>query len=96
MPKRSLRLVVVLAALAFTRPAAADLTAPLVAPIPVAVVDSMSGEANGVLVAARSAYEKAWAEREAGKATAAVKTADDAIRQIAPLLSGGVDASTRR
>lgn len=96
MANRSLRLVVVLSALALTRPAIADLTAPLVAPLPVAVADSMSGEAGGVLVASRAAYEKAWAEREAGKLTAAVKTADDAIRQIAPLLSGGVDATTRR
>jgi membrane-bound lytic murein transglycosylase D len=88
--------VAVLVALAISRPAGADLTAPLVAPIPVAVVDSMGAAANGVLASSRGAYERAWAEREAGDQASALKTADEAIRQIAPLLSGGVDASTRR
>ena len=57
LANRSLRLVVVLAALALTRPATADLTAPLVAPLPVAVatVDSLRGVATGVRGAARRA-----------------------------------------
>ncbi len=96
MPNRSLKPVVVLAALALCGPAGADLTAPLVAPIPVAVVDSLGAVASGVLTSSRAAYERAWTERESGHQLAAIKIADDAIRQIAPLLSGGVDASTRR
>jgi peptidoglycan lytic transglycosylase D len=94
--RRSLTLAVALTALGIPRLAVADLTAPLVAPIPILVADSASSAALGVLYASRSAYEAAWREREAGAHAAAIRTADEAIRQIAPLLAGGVDASTRR
>jgi peptidoglycan lytic transglycosylase D len=83
-----------MSALGLSRVASADLTAPLVAPIPIAAVDSASSVT--MITGARDAYQTAWAQREAGNYEAAIRTADDQIRAIAPLLAGGVDASTRR
>jgi len=91
---RSLIVVVALSALGLPRAASADLTAPLVAPIPMAAVDSASSATQ--IIEARAAYQTAWAQREAGDYEAAVRTADEEIREIAPLLAGGVDATTRR
>ena len=91
---RSLILVAALSAIGLPRAASADLTAPLVAPIPIAAVDSASSAT--MVTEARAAYQTAWAQREAGNYDAAIRTADDEIRDIAPLLAGGVDASTRR
>ena len=56
---RHLILVVALSALGFTRPAGADLTAPLVAPIPIAMSDSASSATMVVVIGARAAYETA-------------------------------------
>ena len=94
MLRRRLILVAALSALGLPRAASADLTAPLVAPIPIAAVDSASSAA--MIIEARAAYQTAWAQREAGDHEAAIRTADGEIREIAPLLAGGVDASTRR
>jgi membrane-bound lytic murein transglycosylase D len=93
---RHLTLVAALILLGAARPAAADLTAPLVAPIPIAAMDSAASGRMAQVTAARAAYETAWAQRQAGEHASAIRTAEDALGEIAPALASPLDAATRR
>src|SRR5262245_24454128 len=87
--RRSSIIVAALLGLGLSRPASADLTAPLVAPVLAAAMDSANAADMATVIAARAAYEKAWAQREAGDNAGAYRTADEQIREIAPQLAGG-------
>ena len=76
-------------------PANAELTMPLVAPIPV-TVDSSAATAMRVVTDARAAYQTAWDQREAGNRAGALRTAEAALATVEPMLAGNLDASTRR
>jgi membrane-bound lytic murein transglycosylase D len=82
-------------ALCTCREARAELTMPLVAPIPV-TVDSSSAAAMQVVTDAREAYQMAWDQREAGNRAGALRTTEQTLTAIAPVLERNLDASTRR
>ncbi len=96
MIRRLLPLVAVALCLGAPRPAGAELAATLVAPLPVAVADSAAAARMGQVVAAREAYQMAWAQRQAGEHAGAARTAETALGAIETALAGDLDATTRR
>src|SRR5262245_32526360 len=93
--RRFLTLLVAWVALCTCREARAELTMPLVAPIPV-TVDSSSAAAMQVVTDAREAYQLAWDQREAGNRAGALRTTEETVAALAPVLAGTLDARTRR
>ncbi len=73
---------------ALADPAPLDLTA--------ATGDSAKASPPAAVVSARSAYETAWALREAGDYAIAVSTAEQGLATIDEALSTDLDATTRR
>ncbi|MEK7329473.1 MAG: lytic transglycosylase domain-containing protein, partial [Candidatus Eisenbacteria bacterium] len=96
MPLRRLTLVLAVTALVGLTPAGAEPRLPLVSPVSPVADDSLAAPTVDRLAAARSAYQAAWAQREAGDPSAAVPTAEGALQDIARALGGDLDASTRR
>ncbi|MEK7823853.1 MAG: LysM peptidoglycan-binding domain-containing protein [Candidatus Eisenbacteria bacterium] len=96
MPLRRLTLVLAVTALVGLTPAGAEPRLPLVSPVSPVADDSLAAPTVDRLAAARSAYQAAWAQREAGDPAAAVPTAEGALQDIARALGGDLDASTRR
>jgi membrane-bound lytic murein transglycosylase D len=95
MRHRQALLVVALLLFGAAVPAGADLTLPLVAPVPVPG-DSLPGSRMDVVTNARAAYQTAWDRREAHDQAGAVKTADAALEAIQKALDGELDATSRR
>src|SRR5262245_51880689 len=93
--RRSLTLLAALVALGACREARAELTMPLVAPIPV-TVDSSAAAAMQVITDARAAYQMAWDQREAGNRAGSLRTTREALASLKPLEKASLDASTRR
>jgi len=93
--RRHLTLLAALLVLGSARAATAELTMPLVAPIPV-TVDSTAAAAMQVVTDARAAYQMAWDQREAGNRSGSLKTVEAAIATVERLLDTSLDASTRR
>jgi len=58
--------------------------------------ESAAAQAPGPIGAARSAYQAAWALRQAGDFAAALGTADQALAAIAEVMDQDPDATTRR
>jgi peptidoglycan lytic transglycosylase D len=89
-------LVLALTALAGFTTAGAEPMAPLLASAAPVSGDSLAATNAERLAAARTAYQAAWAQREAGEPAAAVRTAEAALDDIHRALDDDLDASTRR
>jgi membrane-bound lytic murein transglycosylase D len=96
LPVRLLTLVLALSALVGFTTAGAAPMAPLIAPVATVSGDSLAATNADRLAAARSAYQAAWAQREAGSPAAAVRTAEAALEDIHRALADDLDASTHR
>jgi peptidoglycan lytic transglycosylase D len=95
LPLRRPIILLVLALAAWVSPASAGAFLPLVSPPP-GTPDSLREPTVEPLASARSAYQAAWTLREAKDPAAAARTADRALDDLAKVLQGDVDASTRR
>src|SRR6185295_18226531 len=102
MPVRALTRVALVVASFILVPAtlcsASDLTAPVVAalPAPAALVQGDSLDAGTVLQNGRTAYQEAWAKREAGELEKAKQILEVPALQIDAVLKTDLDATRRR
>jgi membrane-bound lytic murein transglycosylase D len=96
LPLRRLTLALAFSALVGFAPVGAEPVLPRVSPVPPVADDSLAAPKVDSLAAARTAYQAAWAQREAGDPAAAVRTAEAALEEIAAVMSGDLDASARR
>ncbi|HKQ58459.1 MAG TPA: LysM peptidoglycan-binding domain-containing protein [Candidatus Eisenbacteria bacterium] len=95
MRHRQAILVVAVLLLGSVLPVRADLTLPLVAPVPVPG-DSLPSSRMDVVTNARTAYQSAWDKREAHDHAGAARTSDAALEAIQKALDGELDATSRR